>query len=244
MIAVAKKSNLRFFYGFLALALISRVLSDIFVIHRWGIHGGELFPYRYGLIPVPLYPRWVLIIEWGMLIVGSAMVLLNRIRWGVALMALGLTMSLTQMFQNQKALILIVLLALNLELLSDKNQKEASVKNFLQWQLILIYFFSAFHKILGPFAQGEVLQVMTEKILHLPINFNTSTFMVLSWVIIVAELVAPLLLFFRPRLGVILVVGLHVGRAAIMPDILAFSFVMIALSILFLDKNYFFSKSE
>lgn len=238
MAAALSKFNLRLFYTFLALALLARLFDDMFVLHRWGIHSGDLFPYRRGgVTSLPLYPQWLLAIEWVIIFSASLALIVNRIRLGILLATLGMAMSLTQMFQNQKLLILIVLAALLFEQLTLQNEKDAPVKSFLKWQIVLVYFFSAFHKILDSFSRGEVLQAIAEKVLHLPITFNLETYAAFSWAIIIAELLAPLLLLLKPGWGIIFVIVLHSGMSFFMPNILAFSFVMVALSFLFLDNT-------
>lgn len=237
MTAVFKKINLNYFYNVLALAILARIYSDIFVLHRWQIHTGELFPYRQGLLFLPLLPPVFLILEWVTSLAACYFLANGRVRLGAGIAVGSYFLSLSQMYQNQKVLLLIVFATLLIKPVTRGVAQEYSTKDFLKWQIILVYFFSALHKILGKFSTGETLKDLFEKVLQFPYPITQKIYLIAAWIVIMVELIAPLLLLLKPRAGVVLVIALHIGLAIVMPDILAFSLVMIALSMLFLKES-------
>ncbi len=227
-------NGLNFFFFLFSLSLVSRVWSDIYEVNRWAIHRYEAYPYRYiGIIP--LYSTSGLLFEWLFILVGAVLVHTERIRWGALLCCVGLLMSLSQTFQNQKILLLLISLGLLLgppmNKLTEKSQNE-SVR-FLKWQLYLVYAISAINKIFDQFGSGETLQLILQSIWNYQLP-NHFMYVLVSWLIIVGELGMPLLLLHQPRLGISLVFILHIGFALAIRDVWPFSLAMLALSFLFL----------
>lgn len=231
-------SPLKFFYSFFAMALVARVLSDVFEVHRWSIHQGNLFPYRHLLESIPLYSTSILVLEWGLLLIGAVLIFRGKIRWGSTLALVGLVMSLSQMFQNQKVLLAFMAFAIAAGPRLDENTffKKNDTANFLKWQILLIYLISAVSKIFDQFQSGETLRIMSEH-LFLRHTEGRDIYFMGAWLVILVELTLPLLLLTRPRLGIAGVVLVHVSFSLFLSDIWPFSLAMIALSFLFLRRQ-------
>ena len=95
----------------------------------------------------------------------------------------------------------------------------------LRYQLIVVYVFSALNKLLHGFMDGHVLTAL--------LGISPQLAQPLAWLIVLAELVAPLLCWRAPRAGLAVVAGLHIGFAACMPGLWPFTVTMIALAVLF-----------
>lgn len=218
------------FYFTFSLAIIVRFINDIFNLNRWGIHSGTLFPYRHINLGLPLYSTNILIAEWTLGLLGAVLLITGKIRIAALLIFVSFALSLTQMFQNQKLLILIIAFSLLLD--SKKNSVF-----FLKWQLILIYLFSSIHKINGQFVTGETMRLLFVDILK--INFEyTWPLKIFSWIIIGCELIIPVLLMKWPKIGIALVILFHGGMCLLMPDISSFSLAMISLALLFYPHTF------
>lgn len=238
LVTFNKVSCLRAFYGFFAAALVSRVLSDIFDLQRWSIHQGDAFPFRHLLEAIPIYPVSILLIEWTLLLLGALFLLTKKTRLGALLSLLGLLMSLSQMFQNQKVLLLLVAFALSVgpSLEKMKTDEKNDTSMFLRWQILLVYLFSAISKIFDQFPSGETLKMMDQTLFSHQFAVNW-IYSAVSVIVILTELFLPLLLWKKPKLGILAVFILHAGFAVFLSDIFPFSLAMISLSFLFLIPN-------
>jgi hypothetical protein len=225
---IAKFQNFKIFYSLLAVAIVTRFFCD-FLNERWRIHSGEIFPIRH-IEFFPTYSTSMLCLEWGVTLIGAILFTTNKIRWGALLVSLSYVMSLTQMYQNQKFLILIIMFALAVQPL---DLQRANSLRFLKWQMLLIYLFTAVQKIFDQFISGDTLRILFLDVLKINGIANPKLFHGLSVVVIATELSVPLLLLKKPWWGVAVVTGMHLSFAILMPDIWPFTLTMIALSFLF-----------
>ncbi len=233
MTAYLEKNSLSLFYMFLGGAVLMRLVDDV-LLGRWGIHAGELYPYRHpGFFP--LYGTTGLLLEWGFALTGGVLLFTAEKRKGAFFAAVAMTLSLSQMMQNQKILLWIVLWIVALP-------ANISARKFLKWQIILVYLFSALSKIFGQFVSGETLRTIAlhqvemasglQKSLWIP--FTNSTFSLWSsYLVIVLELLIPLLFFRKKEWAWIFVLALHGGFLVMMKDLSSFSFAMFALAALY-----------
>ena len=208
---------------------MTRVLSDI-GLNRWGIHSGKIFPYRH-ISLMPVFPASVLVFEWSCAILGSVLLVIKKERWGAILIAGSFLLSLSQMYQNQKVLILIVIATIAIQPVDPR--KPGSVQ-FLKWQLILVYLFSAIEKMSDQFTSGETLRLIFHQVLNSSLIENSFLLKAMSIGVILSEIMIPIILLKRPYWGFCAVISLHLGFAFVLPDIWPFTLVMIALSTLFL----------
>ena len=224
------------FYRLLGLALISCVAEDV-INGVWFIHTGQYFPWRH-LSFVPLYSVPFLILEWGLLVLSGALILFERTRQnGLRLAVLFVFISISQRFSNHRSLILIVLVYL---VASPRKMPQMGYR-LIRYQLLIVYLFSALNKIdanflsgrsllaLGHNVQGAILPTwLVRGILSPP--FATP----LSWVVVGLEFVIPILLLQWPIVGLIFLLSLHAGFSLMMPAIWPFTFIMVAMGLLFL----------
>jgi hypothetical protein len=217
------KSNL--FYFLISGAILARVYSDL-AGGRFGIASGELFPYRHSYSFLPIYNQYFFILEIIVLSLGGFLILdfKNR-KYGLILSTIVLFFSLMQMFQNQKVLLFIVLFVLCLQyFVKDKK----NIFDFLKWQLILVYMFTGLSKINSEFLNGEVLAVIMNGVIT-----NQFAIKIISVATVCTELILPLVLFLKPKLGFIVVVIFHLGLSLFMDNVLSFGLTSIALAWLF-----------
>lgn len=211
-------------YRFLGLSLIARVLTDA-QAGVWRVHTGELFPWRH-LPIVPLYPPLVLALEWLVLLGSGA--LLVALRWqklALRLALLGTLMALSQRYANQMALTLIILLFCNLQPVRVEHAALGPHPQLglVRLQLLVVYFFSALHKLQAGFWEGQALV----NLLHV----SPVVGQLLAFVTLLAELGLPavFLLGWR-KLGLLGVMGLHVGFMLALPGLLPFTLTLVALA--------------
>jgi hypothetical protein len=232
------------FYLLFSLAILARVWCDI-ELNRQGIHLGEVYPYRKFISESPPYSVNVFYLELLMAFIGAVLVNTRWIRSAAILIGLSYLLSLTQMYQNQKVLILFVSLSLLVQPLTLKNT--ASIW-FLRTQLIFIYGFSALQKISAGFYNGKALtgtftylqSIETNSILKnlLLLSSLPPLPVALSVMTLIIELTIPVILIKKPQLAVVLVCLFHFSINLLLKDILPFSIIMLALSTLFLfDLN-------
>lgn len=234
--AYLEKNSLHLFYMFLGGAVLLRLMDDI-LLNRWGIHRGEIFPYRH-LEFIPLYGSAGLLLEWALALTGGILLFTNEKRKGAFLAGIAMTLSLSQMLQNQKILLWIILW-----IVACTDLKEnISARKFLKWQIILVYTFGALSKIFDQFVTGETLHILAlqqmqqsdglQKILWSP--FVNPTFSVaISYAVIFLELLIPLAFFRKKEAAWFLVLALHGGFLVMMKDLSSFSFAMFALASLY-----------
>jgi hypothetical protein len=221
------------FHRFLGASLIARMLTDLSAgIYR--VHSRELFPWRH-LPIVPLYPPSLLLLEWLLLISSGAALLLFPLQRATLRVALWIAltatvMGLSQRYSNQTALALIVLLSCVLKPATAEDLKrELDYPNLdlVRYQLLIVYGFSALNKISAGFLSGEALSAL----LRLQPVMGQS----LSWAVVLAELALPVLFITRKsRIGWLGVLVLHTAFSVLMPGLLPFGLLMLALATLWL----------
>lgn len=211
-------------YRLLGLSLIARVLTDA-QAGVWRVHTGELFPWRH-LPVVPLYPVSLLALEWTLLVSSGA--LLVALCWqkvALRLALVGTLMALSQRYSNQMALMLMVLVFCNLQVVSVQQaaQGEHPQLRLVRLQLLVVYFFSALHKLLAGFWDGRALV----NLLHV----SPALGQLLAILALAAELLLPavFLLGWR-KLGLLGVIGLHLGFMVALPGLWPFTLTMVALA--------------
>jgi hypothetical protein len=216
------------------LALIADVLSEI-ISGVWGVHAGRLYPWRHIGI-VPLTPPALLAVEWT-LRAGSGLALAtaaNRARIvaaSVRIAALVLFVAVLQRYSNHGVLLFLVAFYLTIAppdvSAAGSSFEEAAhpALGLVRAQLVIVYVFSALNKLAHGFGRGHSLA----NLLAMP----PGPARLLSWVVIVTELVLPVVLFFRPRAGIALVVAMHGVFTVLVPGVASFSLVMVAMSLLF-----------
>ena len=238
---ISKKLNLeRSFYFIFSLAILSRVVGDL-LLNRHGIHAGEVFPSRHYFSFIPIYPVSVFYLELTLALAGAVLLNLKKIRLAGFLIVVAYLMGLSQMFQNQKTLILIIATTL---LLNPLSQKDRSSIWFLRYQLILVYSISALQKVFSGFNAGSDLLLTAKYLLTIENNSmikqllislqNPQVAAVFSIATVIIEFIIPVALIRKPKFGIALVVFLHFSMNLMMKDITAFSLTMLALSLTFL----------
>ncbi|MBO9668198.1 MAG: hypothetical protein J7501_15460, partial [Bdellovibrio sp.] len=196
-----------------------------------GIHVGAIFPYRHpGYFP--LYGTTFLVVEWLLTLLGAGLLLTSYRRPGALLAAVGIAMSLSQMLQNQKILLLLILLVVAIA----KPEDSPEARWFLRWQLVLVYGFTALAKIFAEFSTGATLAKIS------PIALNESVFLVLSWFVIALELMIPFCLFKKRQWAWFAIAILHGSFTIFMRDIAAFTLGMFALAALYYSDSSWSSK--
>lgn len=220
------------FYRLLGASCIARLATDWHAgIYR--VHSGELFPWRH--LPIaPLYPPGLLLVEWLLLAAsGVALLLLTRVRAALYVALLATAMGLSQRYSNQSALALIVLscCALKPTTPSDLAAQAASPHlDLLRYQLLIVYVFSALNKLRAGFLTGETLSVL----LDMPLSIARP----LSYGAVAMELLIPLLLVTRNwRLAWLAVVLLHLSFSVLMPGLVPFGLLILALATLWLPQR-------
>jgi hypothetical protein len=228
------------YFRLLGATLVALVLADL-RNEMWGLQTGRLFPYRHVGI-VPLYGPVGLIVEWAALLVGAAGLSLGvRRRDAVWLAAATMLASLTQHYSNHGALTFMVLLFTALRVPKTGTDLLAPNMLLVRWQLAIVYVFSALNKVIAGWAGGRTMAnlylALRDPIVprewFAPL-FRPPGVVVFSLAIVAVELAIPLVLSRRPRAGIAMVVALHGGITLLMPGLLPFSFVMLAMSVLYL----------
>jgi hypothetical protein len=210
--------------------VIQEVLAGV-----WGVHTGRFYPWRH-IDAVPLYPATVLAIEWGIrvaagiaLLAGAAHV---KVVAGAARVAtLVLFVALLQRYSNHGVLLLLIAAFLGM------GPPDVTAKGFattahptlglVRAQLVIVYVFSAINKLAHGFTDGRALSNL------LGGAVPAGPARALAWMVIAAELLLPLLLMRWPRLGLALVVALHIVFSGLVPNTASFGLAMIAMAVLF-----------
>lgn len=244
--AYLSKNSLYLFYMFLGAAVLLRIVDDI-TLGRWAIHAGRIFPYRHpGFFP--LYGVSGLLLEWALTFTGGVLLFTTHRRKGALLAGLGMLLSLSQMMQNQKILLLIVLWMTAL----TELETNIPARKFLKWQIILVYAFSALSKIFDQFITGETLHniaiLQSENggisgfMWRLMLNQNNA--LMVSYVVVFLEILLPLLFIRKKEWAWFVVLILHGGFLLLMKDLAAFSFGMFALAALFYCPDVTISEED
>lgn len=228
------------YFRLLAATLVGLVLADI---HNgmWALQAGRIYPYRHVPI-VPLYGSAGLVVEWAAFLASAAGLWLGvRRTVAVRLAAAAMLASLTQHYSNHGALTFIVLLFTALRPPHGDADLLAPNMLLVRWQLAIVYVFSALNKLIADFAGGRTMENLYLALRDPIVSrewfaplFRPPGVAPFSIAIIAAELAIPLLLSRRPRAGIALVLLLHGGITLLMPGLLPFALVMLAMSVLYL----------
>jgi hypothetical protein len=230
------------YHRLLAATLAALVLADL---HNgmWELQAGRILPYRH--IPiVPLYGRPGLVLEWAAFLT-SATGLWFGIRRPAALRLGAATMlaSLTQHYSNHGTLTFMVLLftAVRPPVVDADLVRPNMI--LVRWQLTIVYVFTALNKVIADYLRGDSMANLYRAIAMrgslVPHEWFEPMFtgpgvVALSIGIVVVELLIPLALSRRPWIGIALVLGLHGGITLLMPGILPFGLIMVAMSVVWL----------
>jgi hypothetical protein len=231
---------LELYFRLLGAALVALILADL---HNdiWGLQAGRLYPYRH-LPIVGLYGPAGLVVEWTALAVSAAGLLAGvRRRAALWLAAAAMLASLSQHYSNHGSLTFMVLLFTALR--PPQTDRDLLAPNMLlvRWQLAIVYVFSGVNKLVagwaGGFTMANLYLALRDPLVprewFAPL-FRAPAVVAFSLAIVAAELAIPLVLSRRPRAGIALVVALHGGITVLMPGILPFGLVMLAMSVLYL----------
>jgi hypothetical protein len=223
---------LAWFYRLLGMALLAQVLTDLRA-NLWAVHTGELFAWQH--VPgVPLYSTGCLVLEWlALACAGLGLVTAVQRRWAVRLGLAAVLVGLSQRYANHRALLAIALLFAALRHLDPADAAQLRERHpnvaLLRQQLVLVYAFSALNKLVHGFTDGHVLTLV--------LGLSPALARPAAWLVVAAELAAPICLWRAPVPGLLLVALLHIGFAAWMPALWPFSITMIALAVLFMRER-------
>ncbi|MDB5213053.1 MAG: hypothetical protein JWO86_980, partial [Myxococcaceae bacterium] len=104
-------------------------------------------------------------------------------------------------------------------------------------QLVIVYVFSALNKLTHGFGSGRSLvHLLGGAASTSPSPFSPVLATALSLLVIATELAIPVVLVYRPRAGIGLVVAMHVAFALLVPGVISFGIAMSALSVLFAGR--------
>lgn len=228
------------YYRVLAATLVALVVADL---HNdlWGFQAGRVYPYRH--VPlVPLYGPVGLVLEWTALVASALGLWVGvRRRPALALGAAAMLASLTQHYSNHGTLTFMVLLFTALAPPATDADLLRPNMLLVRWQLAIVYVFSGLNKVLAGYLDGgsmaNLYHALRDPLLprewFAPL-FHGAGVVALSWGVVLFELLIPVVLARRPALGVALVAAFHGGITALMPGILPFGLVMLAMSVVYL----------
>ena len=229
------------FLGAAWLTLVAQEASN----RLWLVHSGELCTRRLLTWPA-LMPPWALWLEWGLEVAVGVILLSGRaVRPAVRLGAVLALVSAQQRYMNQKALLAIVLVFLALDPPDPGEpgfaERERPNVGLLRWQLALVYLFSAIQKLRLGFVDGVSLTNLFSYLEGLGLSgwappgpfiealaLSPMLAKTLSWGVVGGELALIPLSLFRPRAALVGVAVLHGSFAVFMPDVLSFTFTMLA----------------
>lgn len=224
----------------LASAIVTRLIGDV-MYGRFLIHDDSFWPARYSQL-IPLGGTTALFLEWGALLGVAAGLCSNQTRlWTARIGIVVMLYSLSQFFQNQKLLLLFVLVAISYGPLV----KGSIAQGNLRFLVSTAYASAALHKLLNEFYSGDALVRALESVVAMAPHLSTldyrpslANFLIesglakfISWATILAQGAIPLLLWKTPRLGISAVAAFHIGLSLVMPDILPFGLTMFAAAI-------------
>lgn len=196
----------------------------------WDVHAGRLYPWRH--LPIlRLYPPWALAIEWALEALAGVALLAN-VKVGIVLRAAAIVTfaAVLERYSNHGALLFLVALffAMDPPRLDSPSfaDDEHPTLGLLRAQLVIVYGASALNKVAHGFLSGRSLENL--------LGFSHGVAQALAIGTVVAELALPLLLWWRPRLGVVGVIALHAGFAVFLPGLASFGLAMTALAVLWL----------
>jgi hypothetical protein len=216
------------FLRLIGAALLACVVADA-AGGTWRVHAGELFPWRH--LPIlPLYSSALLVVEWA-IGAGAGALLLAGVRRTLAVRAglVATAMGISQRFSNHRSLLLIVLAFVALgPPCFDEDAFEARPRPNLalvRAQLIVVYTFSVMNKVAHGFFAGDALTSL--------FGWTPGLARALAVGVIAGEILTPLLLLWRPTLGIAAAVVLHLAMALLLPNVWPFSLTMVAMALLF-----------
>jgi hypothetical protein len=217
----------------LGLAIAVDVVTEI-AMGVWGVHAGHLYPWRH-LDILPLYGTHLLALEWGLrLLCGAALILVpHRRALTLVTMRVGavvLFVTTLERYSNHAALIFLLTLFVGLSsqsLGSTRRVSNEPTLGLVRAQLVIVYVFSALNKVAHGFLNGGSLSNLAGGRLSLEVARP------LSWCVVAVEFAIPLLLKIQPRVGLVLVIGLHAAFSVFMPHVTSFGLAMLAMALLF-----------
>ncbi len=225
------------FLRLFGLALIVDVATEI-AAGVWQVHTGRFYPWRH-LGIVPLYPASVLAVEWTLRGAAGLALLWAPARARVTAVAVRvaavvLFVAALERYSNHGVLLFLVAFFLTLAPLdvtaADFDERAHPALGLVRAQLVIVYVFSALNKLVHGFGSGRSLGHL------LGGSISPSLATALSVLVIATELAMPLVLLRRPRAGLVLVIAMHAGFAALVPGVLSFGVAMTALAVLFVAR--------
>ncbi len=161
------------------------------------------------------------------------------VRVAVRVAAFSAVVAVFERYSNHGALLALVALALSL---APPNLEGTSFEQIphpalglVRAQLVIVYVFSAINKLAHGFASGAALTNLSAT---LAIPLSRSSACTLSIIVIAVEALLPVILVWRPRLGIAGVVVLHTLFALVVPNVASFGLAMTSIALLFLsDPN-------
>jgi hypothetical protein len=216
------------------LALVVDVATELSA-GVWGVHTGRLYPWRH-LGIVPLYPASVLAIEWALRAAAGAALLLGARRVKVVgaaarVAALVLFVAVLERYSNHGVLLFLIAFYLTLappDVTSPAfGERDHPALGLVRAQLAIVYVFTAVNKLAHGFAGGGSLANLLGS--AVPPGLTRP----LSVIVVVTELALPLLLLRWPRVGVAVVVAMHLAFAALLPGVVSFGLAMTAMAVLY-----------
>lgn len=212
----------------------------------WRVHAGTLYPWRH-IDLFPLLPPAVLAVEWA-LIGGASLTLIvasgPRVAagsrfWRTARAAawralpFALLVSLLQRFSNHGSLMFMIALFVSMKppelTLADFEAHAHPNLGLVRAQLVIVYVFSALAKVAHGFTSGSSLS----NLLGLPVAVTRAA----SIGVVAIEFAVPLLVFWRPRLGLAAIALLHAGFVAAIPNVGSFGLAMFAMAALWVPPR-------
>lgn len=218
-------------------ALIVDVVSEM-LAGVWRVHTGLYYPWR-NLGVVPLYPASVLAVEWALrggagvaLVAGARRV--RVVSAAVRVAAAVLFVAVLERYSNHGVLLFLVAFFLTIAppdvAAEDFGVREHPALGLVRAQLVIVYVFSAINKLAHGFGSGRSLAHLFGGAM------SPSAGAVLSIAVIATELAIPVLLVRRARIGLAVVIAMHVVFAVLVPGVISFGVAMTALALLFVDR--------
>lgn len=202
--------SVRVFRILFGLALVANVITEA-LSGVWHVHDGTFYPWHH-LPFVGLYPAWALAVEWTITALAGVLFAMGH-RHAAKLAAVVLLVGLSQRYSNHAALLFLVALFSTLDL------------GLVRAQILIVYGFGALNKIVHGFLSGDSLM----NLLGLPRPY--------SIVVVAAEVMLPILLVMRPRIGLVGVVAMHLAFSVFMPGLSSFALCMIAMAVLWIRPS-------
>jgi hypothetical protein len=225
------------------LALVVDVVTEI-AAGVWHVHTGRFYPWR-NLGIVPLYPASVLAVEWtlragaGLALVAGA-TRATIVAAAVRVAALVLFVALLERYSNHGVLLFLVAFFLTLAPPDvgspDFRDRAHPALGLVRAQLVIVYVFSALNKLTHGFGSGRSLVHLLGGAVSTSPSPSPVLATALSLLVIATELAIPVVLVYRARAGIALVVAMHVVFALLVPGVISFGIAMSALAVLFAGR--------